>query len=236
MTRLYLFIVLVVGLSSCSNSKNLLIERQSQDISQLKGENANLKKRIRELESTVNGLNRQIADLESDSRLGAPADVTVPSQRIELESLNLTGLNSYLRGGIERPLGASESEMDAAIECAISYLGTPHLTGGTSKRGIDCSGLIQVSLTEAGIIGMPRTANEMGRYGVVITDPEHLGRGDLVFFTNTYNTSKFITHVGLHLGNGEFIHTSSSKGVIITRLDESSYWKDHYVFGTRIIE
>jgi len=58
---------------------------------------------------------------------------------------------------------------------------------------------------------------------------------NLIFFTNTYSTSKFITHIGICVGNGKFIHTSSSKGVSVSHLDSSKYWKDKFIFGTRVV-
>ena len=82
---------------------------------------------------------------------------------------------------------------------------------------------------------IPRTAQDFARYGTIILDLNNLKRGDLVFFTNTYSTSKFITHAGICLGNGEFIHTSSSKGVIISKLNDPYYWKKKFVYGTRIL-
>lgn len=73
------------------------------------------------------------------------------------------------------------------------------------------------------------------RFGVVIINTDNLKSGDLVFFTNTYSTSKFITHIGICVGNGKFIHTSSSKGVLVSHLDSSKYLKDKFIFGTRVV-
>jgi cell wall-associated NlpC family hydrolase len=55
-----------------------------------------------------------------------------------------------------------------------------------------------------------------------------------VFFTKTYNTPRTVTHAGIYLGNGKFIHASSSKGVIISDIYDPYYWGDKYIFGTRL--
>jgi cell wall-associated NlpC family hydrolase len=80
---------------------------------------------------------------------------------------------------------------------------------------------------------MPHNSEEQARYGKLVAGVEGLKKGDLVFFIKTYNTSKFITHSGIYLGNNEFIHASSSQGVTITSLN-NSYWKEKFLFGTRI--
>ena len=52
---------------------------------------------------------------------------------------------------------------------------------------------------------------------------------------NTYRTSKLVTHAGICIGNGEFIHTSSIKGVMISKINDPYYWRKYFLFGTRII-
>ena len=74
------------------------------------------------------------------------------------------------------------------------------------------------------------------RYGTIILNTNDIQKGDLVFFTNTYGTSKLVTHAGICTGNGNFIHTSSSKGVMISKLNDPYYWRDKFLFGTRIIQ
>jgi lipoprotein Spr len=106
--------------------------------------------------------------------------------------------------------------------------------GGLSRAGIDCSGLLYVSFQANGVTNIPRTAEEFARYGSILMNPNDLQAGDLVFFTNTYRTSKLVTHAGICIGNGEFIHTSSSKGVMISKINDPYYWRSKFLFGTRI--
>jgi cell wall-associated NlpC family hydrolase len=109
------------------------------------------------------------------------------------------------------------------------YLGRPYR--GTSKYdpGLDCSRFTSEVFRKFDNIELPRTAAqqfEMGR-------PVHRNQllyGDLVFF----NTDGGISHVGVYVGNGEFIHSSSSNGVIISKLSET-YWSKRFVGGRRIL-
>ena len=136
---------------------------------------------------------------------------------------------------MEKTLNVSQAQMEKVIRSSKGFLGAPHVMGGLSKSGIDCSGLLYQSFKNNNVNNIPRTAQDFARYGTIILDLNNLKRGDLVFFTNTYSTSKFITHAGICLGNGEFIHTSSSKGVIISKLNDPYYWKKKFVYGTRIL-
>ena len=126
--------------------------------------------------------------------------------------------------------------MMAVIKEAEKYIGTKHVMGGLSRNGIDCSGLLYVSFQANGITNIPRTAENFARYGAIILNTNDIQKGDLVFFTNTYSTSKLVTHAGICTGNGNFIHTSSSKGVMISKLNDPYYWREKFLFGTRIIQ
>jgi cell wall-associated NlpC family hydrolase len=125
--------------------------------------------------------------------------------------------------------------MQRVIKEAKTYKGTRHVMGGLSHSGIDCSGLLYVSFQANGITNIPRTAQDFARYGSVILNVNEIKAGDLIFFTNTYRTSKLVTHAGICIGNGEFIHTSSSKGVMISKINDPYYWRKYFLFGTRII-
>ena len=75
----------------------------------------------------------------------------------------------------------------------------------------------------------------MARYGEFITDSDKLKRGDLVFFYDTYKVDRIITSVGIYLGDGKFINSSSSKGVTVSDINDPYYWKEKFFFGTRIL-
>jgi cell wall-associated NlpC family hydrolase len=141
-------------------------------------------------------------------------------------------MQAFAKGGVERDLNTGRKKPKKIIKAAEKYLGTPHCMGGTTKKCLDCSGLTYVSFTR-NKIEIPRNSQEQARYGTLIFDRNELKRGDLVFFTKSYKTSDFITHVGIYLGNGMFIHTSTSAGVTKTELS-NPWWSERFVFGTRV--
>ena len=109
------------------------------------------------------------------------------------------------------------------VDTAKQYLGVPYVWGGSSPSGFDCSGLVQYVFKAHGI-SLPRTTKEQWTVGTAIPKSQ-LKVGDLVFFANTYTSG--ISHVGIYVGNNQFIHASSSKGVIISSLS-NTYWAAHY--------
>lgn len=143
-------------------------------------------------------------------------------------------LEAFRDAGIEKDLILDDVTIQQIIDTALSYKGTPHCMGGVTHNCIDCSGLLYVTFKNNGV-SIPHNSQDIARYGSIILDQDSLKKGDLVFFVKTYSTSKVITHSGIYLGDGDFIHTSSSRGVVISNLS-SSYYQEHYIFGTRIFE
>lgn len=116
------------------------------------------------------------------------------------------------------------------LETAYSWLGTPYLWGGNDKEGVDCSGFVlQVYLKATGI-GLPRTSAQQAEW-CAKADPESLEVGDLMFFTGKDSTR--VSHVGMYVGEGKMIHSSSSRGVVIDRLD-TDYWVRHLHSAGRV--
>jgi len=140
---------------------------------------------------------------------------------------------AFKMGGVEKQINISEYDVEDVIDYAESLLGTPHVMGGYSVSGLDCSGLVALAHAQSGVV-LPRSSHEQGRYGTIISREEELKRGDLVFFHSTYKKSQLITHSGIYLGGNEFIHTSTSRGVSVTALFDSAYWQEHYLFATRL--
>ncbi len=104
-----------------------------------------------------------------------------------------------------------------------------HRMGGTSKKGVDCSGLVyQTYRTKFGV-AMPRSTEQQARTGRAVKK-EQLRTGDLVFF----KTGVFTRHVGMYLDQGEFLHVSSTNGVMVSNLDDR-YWKRTYWKARRVL-
>ncbi|MEI3610745.1 C40 family peptidase [Pseudogracilibacillus sp. SO30301A] len=121
---------------------------------------------------------------------------------------------------------AVEQSPTSVIETAKSYMGTPYVWGGTSPNGFDCSGFIQFVYGQQDKI-IPRTVNEIWNFSSPVDSPSI---GDLVFF-ETYQAGP--SHLGIYLGNGDFIHAGSSSGVSVSNLNES-YWETRYLGAKRI--
>ncbi len=141
-------------------------------------------------------------------------------------------LEEFRQAGTGRTLNSGSTSPRQIIETARKYLGVPHCMGGTTNECIDCSGLLQAVFARHGI-QLPHNSEEQARYGEIIYGKELLSEGDLVFFIRTYQTRRLITHSGIYTGNNQFIHASSSRGVTITSLDDP-WWKERFIFGTRI--
>ncbi|MFS0620607.1 C40 family peptidase [Priestia megaterium] len=123
---------------------------------------------------------------------------------------------------------ASYSYKDTAIATGKKLMGVPYKWGGTTTKGFDCSGFIQYIFKKAGKT-LPRTTEQMYQVGTSVSKAK-LQKGDLVFF-QTYK--KGPSHVGVYLGNNQFLQASTSKGVTITSLS-NSYWKARYIGAKRI--
>lgn len=123
---------------------------------------------------------------------------------------------------------------DLIIETAKTYMGVPHCYGGTTSRCLDCSGFVSVVYSKYGYF-LPHNSEEQSFSGSKIPDQKNLKKGDLVFFSGTYNSGRKITHSGIYVGNYEFIHASSGQGVTVSSLNDP-YWKRKYAFGVRILE
>ena len=132
---------------------------------------------------------------------------------------------AFKKGGVEKKVNTDNYDVDGVIEQAESLLGTPHVMGGYSPLGLDCSGLVKLVHAKFDV-ELPRSA--------ILSSDEELERGDLVFFHSTYSTPRLITHSGIYLGENKFIHTSASRGVTISALLDSGYWQEHYLFATRL--
>jgi probable lipoprotein NlpC len=130
-----------------------------------------------------------------------------------------------------------EEKVDKVISAARTYIGTPYKYGGTTRSGMDCSGLLMNSF-KAINFSLPRTSEAQSKIGMKV-DKEDLQPGDLVFFA-TGKKKREITHVGLvtdvkRKENVKFIHASSSLGVVETNLYEE-YYQKAYRYARRIVE
>jgi len=114
---------------------------------------------------------------------------------------------------------------------ALTYEGTRYKYGGTSKKGMDCSGLVSRIYEDLKMHRVPRVSSALYKSGRHV-DAAELRPGDLVFFKNTYKRG--ISHVGVYAGNNKFVHAANKKhGVIVTSLADP-YYQIHFAGARRL--
>lgn len=136
---------------------------------------------------------------------------------------------------IASPALASPRKSKQIINTALNFSGVRYKFGGTTTKGMDCSGLLYVSFAEHNI-DLPRASYEIAKEGENI-DLKQVTEGDLLFF-GTSKRKKNINHVGLVVSvDGDeikFIHSTTSRGVIVSSLREG-YWNYAFIKATRIL-
>lgn len=154
----------------------------------------------------------------ADGALPTPDEAWAEIERRKKESAALLGKWS------------SPDEPTLLVKAAMGFLGAPYRLGGFSAQGIDCSGLVK-KIYQLFDIDLPRTANEQSRVGMRVARSD-LSEGDLLFF----NTRRRGGHVGIYIGNNEFVHAASRKrGVRVDNLD-TPYFNKRFIRAVRIKE
>jgi peptidoglycan DL-endopeptidase LytE len=122
----------------------------------------------------------------------------------------------------------SPDEVQLFVKVATGFIGAPYRFGGSSLKGIDCSSFVQ-KIYNIFDVTLPRNAREQSKVGISISR-ENLKKGDLVFF----HTKRSLGHVGIYIGNNEFVH-ASSRGKII-RVDnlDSPYYQKRFQRAVRV--
>ncbi len=116
-----------------------------------------------------------------------------------------------------------------------SWLGTRYRYGGSSKRGVDCSGFTSAVVSNTLRTAFNGSSRVQAARFVPIFDTDSLQFGDMVFFTGRNKRSTRIGHVGIFLGNGVFAHSSTGRGVIYTHLSEG-YYTERFRWGGRFVD
>ncbi|TES94254.1 MAG: NlpC/P60 family protein [Candidatus Cloacimonadota bacterium] len=147
---------------------------------------------------------------------------------ISIFLLFLIGCSSARFSSQHLDFALKEDEKDLRKEIVIEALkqrGVRYLYGGSSPSGFDCSGFVQYVYKKFGI-DLPRTVKAMEKEGKWVKRDDFIA-GDLVIFHNP-------RHVGIYAGKGKFVHASSSRGVVLDRLDKE-YYRKRFVGGKNII-
>ena len=132
------------------------------------------------------------------------------------------------------PSAATAQVANDVLFRAMALVGTPYRWGGnTPESGFDCSGLVDYIYRHAADIALPHSSRQMADMdGRRIKRMRDLASGDLVFF----GSGRGISHVGVYVGQGRFVHAPNSGGTV--RLDDidGPYWRDHFAFGKRLLD
>ena len=144
-------------------------------------------------------------------------------------------LNACAATKTVRNTNKTASKVAKIVRNALKYEGVKYKFGGTTKRGMDCSGVVFVAFGKERI-QLPRVSRDMANKGHKISLSK-VRKGDLLFFKTT-NSKRSINHVGLIVsikkGQIRFIHATSSRGVIVSSLSEK-YWKKAFVKATNVL-
>lgn len=139
--------------------------------------------------------------------------------------------SDYITITTEPATSTSSALGDQIVALAKQYLGTPYVLGGNGPSSFDCSGFTKYIYAQFGY-SLNRTATDQLQNGVSVSRDE-LQPGDLVFFK--YNTSKPVSHVGIYIGNGEFIHASTNRYMVQIDQMNTGHYANVYVYARRIL-
>jgi len=127
----------------------------------------------------------------------------------------------------------TERDKEELLEYAKYFKGGKYVWGGTTPKGFDCSGYVQF-LYKKHNVNLPRTAWSQSKKGVSV-DKNDLKKGDLLFFLTDKKRGIPVTHVGIYIGDGEFIHAASKKKGIIISPIYSGYYASKFVSAKRVL-
>ena len=134
---------------------------------------------------------------------------------------------------VHAPISSFNGNADDVLFRALGLVGTPYRYGGnTPDGGFDCSGLIGYVYRDAAGISLPRSTRELISMRAPSIGRDALQSGDLLFFAT--NGGSQVSHAGIYVGNGRFVHAPSSGGTV--RLDSlsNSYWQRTYLNAKRV--
>ena len=186
---------------------------------------------------------------EKIAKLSKGTEVTVISTSngwSKIKSGSTTGYVSSEYLSSKKPSGASSSNTSTSssststsaskvISYAKKLLGKPYVWGAQGPNGFDCSGFTYYVYKNAAGITLPRTSSQQSRYGTAVSK-SNLKPGDLVFFDTSGPNNGGVTHVGMYIGNGQFIHAASGQGRVVINDLNSSYYVKAYVNARRVLK
>ena len=129
---------------------------------------------------------------------------------------------------------STSNSASKVISYAKKLLGKPYVWGAQGPNGFDCSGFTYYVFKNSAGITLPRTSSAQSKYGKSVSK-SNLKAGDLIFFDTVGPNNGAVTHVGLYIGNGQFIHAASGQGKVVINNLNSSYYVKAYVNARRVL-
>lgn len=190
--------------------------------------------------SGVNFRKEPSTEAEIIDKIPAGADITILGTEAEWYKVKYNDQEGWIVARcVDRVTSTSRSGTNSVakkvVELAKQQLGKKYVWGGNGPTTFDCSGLTKYVYGKVGV-KLERVSYNQATQGIKV-DKSKLQVGDLLFFSgiNASSSSAKVSHVGIYIGNGEFLHAAnSSRGVVIDDLD-TDYYKKHYVTARRVI-
>lgn len=163
-------------------------------------------------------------------KVDAKSDLSFDEKEIQEVIKNKDKVNKESKEVKKAPV-ANPSIAAKVINSAENKLGSTYVYGDTGKDGYDCSGLVYSIYNNELGISIPRSSVSQSTFGKQVSKSD-LQEGDLVFFNTVGNG---VSHVGIYVGDGKFIHASSGQGKVMTSSLDEGYYQERYVNATRVL-
>lgn len=163
-------------------------------------------------------------------KVDAKSDLSFDEKEIQEVIKNKDKVNKESKE-VKKASSANPSIAAKVINSAENKLGSTYVYGDTGKDGYDCSGLVYSIYNNELGISIPRSSVSQSTFGKQVSKSD-LQEGDLVFFNTVGNG---VSHVGIYVGDGKFIHASSGQGKVMTSSLDEGYYQERYVNATRVL-
>lgn len=188
---------------------------------------------------TVNILNIRSGpstDTEILGKLSLGSTINIKTTSSGWHEIEYNGSSAYVFAEYVKIIDASaaiSASGNSVVDYAKLFIGTPYVAGGSSPSGFDCSGFVKYVMANFGV-DMPRTSTDQYSIGVRVEKSE-LMPGDLVFFKYSA-TSYRLNHVGIYVGDGNFIHSPIPGQTVKIDTLSSGYFSTYYFGATRVVK